>query len=57
LQIKNSGEPPPQEGDINRRLVGRHGNGRAQITLDSFDGKVKLGKLAPGNIKECKIQK
>lgn len=55
LQIKQSGEQH-QEGDINRRIVGRHGNGQAQITLDSFDGKVKLAKLAPGSIKECKIQ-
>ena len=52
LQIKQSGEQP-QEGEINRRIVGRHGNGQAQITLDSFDGKVRLSTLAPGAIKEC----
>jgi hypothetical protein len=55
VQLKQSGEQR-QEGDINRRLVGRYGNGQAQITLDSFDGKVRLSKLAPGSIKECKIK-
>lgn len=55
LQLKQSGEQP-QEGEINRRIIGRYGNGQAQITLDSFDGKVKLSKLAPGALKECKIQ-
>jgi hypothetical protein len=55
LQVKQSGEPR-QEGEINRRVFGRYGNGQAQITLDSFDGKVKLAKLPPGVAKECKIQ-
>jgi hypothetical protein len=55
LQIKQSTEQH-QEGDVNRRIVGRHGNGQAQITLDSFDGRVKLAKLAPGALKECKSQ-
>jgi DUF4097 and DUF4098 domain-containing protein YvlB len=27
-----------------KRITGRYGNGRAQVTLDSFDGQVKLGK-------------
>jgi DUF4097 and DUF4098 domain-containing protein YvlB len=39
---------------VNRRLIGRHGNGQAQITLDSFDGKVRLSKMAPGASKDCK---
>jgi Putative adhesin len=55
LQLKQSGEQH-QEGDINRRIIGRHGNGQAQITLDSFDGRVKLGKLSPGAMKECKLE-
>lgn len=29
------------------RLLGRYGDGRAQITLDSFDGRVTLKKLQP----------
>lgn len=36
------------------RLLGRHGNGQAQITLDSFDGTVKLTRAAPGATPECK---
>lgn len=53
LQVKQSGEQHVDD-EINRRVVGRYGNGQAQITLDSFDGKVKLGKLAPGQLKDCK---
>jgi hypothetical protein len=45
----------PDEEPINRRIIGRYGDGQAQITLDTFDGKVKLGKLAPGEVKECKM--
>ncbi len=45
-----------QEETINRRIIGRYGDGQAQITLDTFDGKVKLSKLAPGEMKECKTQ-
>jgi hypothetical protein len=53
LQVKSSNEQH-QETDINRRIVGRLGDGKAQITLDSFDGKVKLAKLSPGAVTECK---
>ena len=55
LQTKPSGEQR-QEDDINRRIVGRYGNGQAQITLDSFDGRIKLVKLPPGAVKECNAQ-
>jgi hypothetical protein len=55
LQIKQSREQH-LESDVNRRVIGRHGNGQAQITLDTFDGKVRLGKLAPGEMKECKMK-
>jgi hypothetical protein len=54
LQIKRSMEL--DDDSINRRIVGNYGNGQAQITLDSFDGKVKLAKTPPGTIKECKMQ-
>jgi hypothetical protein len=37
----------------NRRLIGRYGNGQAQITLDSFDGQVRLSKLATP-LKDCR---
>ncbi|MGH9754288.1 MAG: DUF4097 family beta strand repeat-containing protein [Blastocatellia bacterium] len=39
---------------VNRRLIGRHGNGQAQITLDSFDGKVRLSKMAADALKDCR---
>lgn len=52
LQIKRTIEL--DEPSTNRRIVGNYGNGQAQITLDSFDGKVKLAKLSPGAVKECK---
>jgi hypothetical protein len=55
LQIKQSREQHT-EGDVNRRIIGRHGDGQAQITLDSFDGKIKLAKISPGAVKECKAQ-
>jgi hypothetical protein len=53
LNIKQASQ---HEETINRRIIGRYGDGQAQITLDTFDGKVKLGKLAPGQVKECKAQ-
>jgi hypothetical protein len=54
LQVKHSREQ--EDGEVNRRIVGRHGNGQAQITLDSFDGRVKLAKLTPDAVKECKTK-
>jgi len=42
------------DSPVNRRLIGRYGNGQAQITLDSFDGAVKLSKMAAGALKDCK---
>ncbi|MGH9939690.1 MAG: DUF4097 family beta strand repeat-containing protein [Blastocatellia bacterium] len=42
------------DGPVNRRLIGRYGNGQAQITLDSFDGIVKLSQMAAGALKDCK---
>lgn len=51
LKIKQAAQ---HEETINRRIIGRYGDGQAQITLDTFDGKVKLSKLAPSALKECK---
>jgi len=42
------------DSPVNRRLIGRYGNGQAQITLDSFDGIVKLSKMAAGALKDCR---
>ena len=53
LKVKQASQ---HEEPVNRRIIGRYGDGQAQITLDTFDGKVKLGKLAPSETKECKIQ-
>ncbi|HEV2861940.1 MAG TPA: hypothetical protein VGX48_13105 [Pyrinomonadaceae bacterium] len=36
------------------RLLGRHGDGRAQITLDSFDGLVKLSRLTQDSAEGCR---
>ncbi len=36
-----------------QRLVGKFGNGKAQIELDSFDGRVILRKIAAGAIRTC----
>ena len=47
-------QKPKSTTQTNRRLIGRHGNGLAQITLDSFDGAVRLRKLAAGTTKECR---
>jgi hypothetical protein len=37
-----------------RRIEARHGDGQAQITLDSFSQSVRLAKLAPGAAAACK---
>ncbi|MDT4953255.1 MAG: hypothetical protein QOJ02_1393 [Acidobacteriota bacterium] len=42
--------PPP----FSRRLTGRYGDGRTQITLDSFDGVVLLNKGLPSTMIDCK---
>lgn len=36
-----------------QRLSGRFGNGSSQITLDSFEGLVKLSKISPASIISC----
>jgi DUF4097 and DUF4098 domain-containing protein YvlB len=42
-------EPTPE----NRRIVGRYGDGRAQIELDSFEGSVGLNRTAAGANQTC----
>jgi hypothetical protein len=42
------------ENSANRRLAGRFGNGKAQITLDSFEGLVRLTRIASNTIGRCK---
>jgi hypothetical protein len=52
--INPSSPNNPANKTINHRLIGRYGNGQAQVTLDSFDGTVKLRRLAAGSAKECR---
>ncbi|HEY6333891.1 MAG TPA: hypothetical protein VI756_31530 [Blastocatellia bacterium] len=47
-------DSPIQSGPINRRVVGRYGDGQSEITLDSFSGTALLGKLSPGRAPICK---
>ena len=42
-----------QHDSADHRLMGRFGNGRAQITLDSFDGAVRLKKAAANESPDC----
>ncbi len=42
------------DGSDKGRLVGRFGNGKAQVTLDSFDGLVRLSKVAAGSLAACR---
>ena len=52
-QLRGSAARAASEQDsAANRLLGRYGNGQAQVTLDSFEGNVKLGK-APAK-QECK---
>ena len=39
---------------VNRRVVGRFGNGQAHITLDSFEGLVRLTKVPATTSRGCK---
>jgi hypothetical protein len=41
----------PAEGT--RRTTGRYGNGRAQITLDTFNGSIWLRRAAMGTMENC----
>lgn len=41
----------PLQGPINRRVIGRYGDGQAQIVLDSFSGAARIAKGAA--VKSC----
>jgi DUF4097 and DUF4098 domain-containing protein YvlB len=41
-------------GSINRRIIGRFGDGSAQLVLDSFNGGVRLAKAKADELKACK---
>lgn len=44
---------PVIEGPQGRRLIGRFGSGRSQISLDSFDGLVRLTRMPPEKMEGC----
>jgi hypothetical protein len=54
LKRVKSAAPSPDQKTPDNRLLGRHGDGQAQLTLDSFDGTVRLVRAAPGTTEECK---
>jgi hypothetical protein len=45
---------PIIEGHHGRRVIGRFGNGKSQISLDSFDGLVRLSKVPHAKMEGCK---
>jgi hypothetical protein len=47
-------ESAVQQNEINRRIVGRFGNGQAKISLDSFNAGVRIAKGVAANLKACK---
>lgn len=42
------------EGSDKRHVIGSFGNGKAQVTLDSFDGLVRLSKVAASSLAACR---
>jgi len=44
----------PLQGPINRRITGRYGDGQAKISLDSFNGAVKIAKGTAAELNQCK---
>jgi DUF4097 and DUF4098 domain-containing protein YvlB len=53
LEFPLKTEGPMQIGPINRKLTGKYGDGSAQITLDSFNGEIRLARIA-GALRQCK---
>jgi hypothetical protein len=43
-----------QQNEMNRRVIGRYGNGQAKIVLDSFSAGVRIIKAAAADLKTCK---
>lgn len=43
----------PLQGPINRRISGRYGDGRVKISLDSFNGEVKIVKGVAEELYRC----
>ena len=45
-----------RKGKTDQRFIGKYGDGKAQIELDSFDGRISFSKIAAGAIKTCEPQ-
>jgi hypothetical protein len=45
-----------RNGKTEQRFIGKYRDGKAQIELDSFDGRVSFSKIAAGAIKSCESQ-
>ncbi|HYE64884.1 MAG TPA: DUF4097 family beta strand repeat-containing protein [Pyrinomonadaceae bacterium] len=54
FSLKTKQKSPPADTQSNRRIISRYGDGQAQVTLDSFDGAVRLSRAAPGAMKDCR---
>ena len=46
----------PTSSKTNQRGTIRFGDGEARIELDSFDGKVRLSKIALEAIQKCEVK-
>ncbi len=47
-------DTPLRGGGLNRRIIGRYGDGSAQINIDSFSGSARIAKRASAAIDGCK---
>ncbi|MGI8640481.1 MAG: DUF4097 family beta strand repeat-containing protein [Pyrinomonadaceae bacterium] len=45
-----------RSGKTDRRFIGKYGDGKAQIELDSFDGRVSFSKIAADAIRNCESE-
>jgi DUF4097 and DUF4098 domain-containing protein YvlB len=53
LEFPLKSEGSIQGGPINRKFTGTYGDGSAQITLDSFNGEIRIAKIV-GALRQCK---
>jgi DUF4097 and DUF4098 domain-containing protein YvlB len=47
-------DSPLEHGPVNRRVIGHYGDSKADITLDTFSGTARLGKLVARQSVTCK---
>jgi len=47
-------ESPERQGAVNRRLVGRYGDGKTQVSLESFSGEIQLKKGNADKSEDCR---